>query len=372
MPGHRARVMAALAVAVLLAHGWLAARFADQMARLGEGAAAGLQRMQVAFVTALQVAEPAPAKAVAPPRSARRSAAAAAPAPAASAPEPEPEREPEPPPPPAAPVAEAVPEPQARVPLPEPAEPAQTGAPQVAASAAGTASAPLAQAFDWPLSTRLRYRLTGHYRGPVDGQAQVEWLRQGQRYQVHLEVSVGPPFAPLVARRMSSDGDLGDEGLAPRRYEEETRVAFANPRRVRMSFAAGTVTLANGTEVPRPAGVQDTASQFVHLTWLFTTQPARLVPGGAIELPLALPRRVEPWMYDVVAAETVHTPAGAFEAVHVKPRRVARPGGDLTAEAWFAPSLQHLPVRIVIRQDAETFVDLLLSQLPEQEAAPAR
>ena len=30
---------------------------------------------------------------------------------------------------------------------------------------------------------------------------------------------------------------------------------------------------------------------------------------------------------------------------------------------WLAPTLQYLPVRIVIRQDADTFVDLLLSSL---------
>jgi hypothetical protein len=35
---------------------------------------------------------------------------------------------------------------------------------------------------------------------------------------------------------------------------------------------------------------------------------------------------------------------------------------------WVAPSLQYLPVRIVIRQDAETFVDLLLERLPQQAA----
>jgi hypothetical protein len=35
---------------------------------------------------------------------------------------------------------------------------------------------------------------------------------------------------------------------------------------------------------------------------------------------------------------------------------------------WFAPSLQYLPVRILIRQDAQTYVDLLIDRLPEQAA----
>jgi hypothetical protein len=50
----------------------------------------------------------------------------------------------------------------------------------------------------------------------------------------------------------------------------------------------------------------------------------------------------------------------------MKPRREARPGGDLVVDVWFAPSLQYLPVRLLIRQDEHTYVDLLLDQAPEQ------
>ena len=55
------------------------------------------------------------------------------------------------------------------------------------------------------------------------------------------------------------------------------------------------VSLPNGQLLPRPAGLQDAVSQFVHMTWLFTMQPELLQPGTRIEMPLALPRRVEPW-----------------------------------------------------------------------------
>ena len=236
--------------------------------------------------------------------------------------------------------------------------------------AAAAASAPVADAmaFEWPRSTRLSYRLSGHFRGPVDGQASVEWLRDGSRYQVHVEVSVGPSFAPLLSRRMSSDGEIGADGLSPRRYEEETRAALRAPRRLVVLFGEGFVRLPGGAEHPRPAGVQDSASQFVQLTWLFTTQPHRLRSGESIPLMLALPRRIDTWVYDVLMQETLATGAGPVEAVHVRPRRPERPGSELTAEMWVAPSLQYLPVRIVIRQDAETFVDLLLERLPRQTA----
>ena len=239
--------------------------------------------------------------------------------------------------------------------------------PDAALTATAPASAPIeAQpAFDWPPSTRLSYRLTGHARGPVEGQARVEWLRSGTRYQVFLEASVGPSFAPLMSRRESSEGEITPEGLSPRRYEMEMKVFLREPRRTVIVMDAEQVRLPNGQTVPRPPGLQDAVSQFVHMTWLFTLQPELLAAGRSIELPLALPRRVEPWVYDVVGSETLYLDAGAVEAVHVRPRRSARPG-DYTAEMWVAPSLQNLPVRILVRQDAETYIDLALERLPQQ------
>jgi hypothetical protein len=292
-------------------------------------------------------------------------------APAASAPDPEPTP---PPPPPAEPepepeaVAVAVAPEASAAAEPAPPEPAPTAA--IAASASAPASSPAAVAQAWPPSTRLDYSLSGNYRGPVEGQAQVSWLLAGTRYQVHLDVSVGPPFAPLLSRRHSSEGELTDQGLRPSRYDEEFKVVFRDPRRLTLLLDDESVHFPTGRSVPRPAGVQDSASQFVQLVWLFTTQPELLQPGRSIDIPLALPRYVDTWTYDVLARETLATPAGMIDTVHVKPRRAPRPGAELTAEMWVAPSLQYLPVRILIRQDAETYVDLLITTLPLQ-AAPS-
>lgn len=361
----RWRVPWLLVPPVLLAHLWLADRWAPETFGLGD-APSRIVHMDVAFVHELAPAAP-PAVA---PRAQQRSAEA----PAASASQPAIGETPEP-------AAATAPLPAPVEPPPQAdaaaaASPAAVAAAEAAASAsaattsvtppAPVASAASAQAFEWPPSTRLSYRLTGNYRGPVDGQARVDWLTSGGRYQVHLEVSVGPSFAPLAARRLSSEGEVTPRGLVPRRYEEETRLPFREPRRVAVVFEPDGVRLADGRQVPRPDGVQDTASQFVQMTWLFTTRAELLAPGRSVEIPLALPRRLEPWTYDVLAAEALATPMGAVPTLHVRPRREARPGGDLTAEFWVAPTLQYLPVRIVIRQDAESYLDLLLERLPQQ------
>jgi hypothetical protein len=236
-----------------------------------------------------------------------------------------------------------------------------------AAASAPPSAAASAPAFEWPPSTRLTYKLVGNYRGEVHGNARVQWLRRGERYQVHLDVAVGPSFAPLMSRNMTSDGELGASGLVPRRYDEATKLPFQEPRRVSMQFTPEQVTLANGSTREAMAGVQDTASQFVQMTWLFTTRPELLRVGNSIELPLALPRRMDLWTYDVMAEERLATPAGTLDTFHLKPRRAAdRPRGELSAEVWFAPSLQYLPVRIRIQQDAETFVDMMVDAAPLQ------
>ena len=377
---------------VLIVHLWLAGRLLPED-RFGFGAAEAVPaKIEVAFVRELVPAAPP----VTPPRrrAPRRALAPTAPEPAASAPalpdvaaasaaiEPTPDPAP---PLEAAPThdpitaeaaAAAVDLPRVATP-PDVASTAPTDTPtssalaaepaaSVAASVAANAAASAATAFEWPPSTRLSYTLSGNYRGPVEGQASVEWLASGARYQVHLEVGIGPPFALLMSRRISSDGEITADGLVPRRYDEETRMVLREPRRLTIRFDDGLVRLPGGQALVRPSGVQDSASQFVQMTWLFTVRPELLRAGQSIEFPLALPRRVDRWTYDVVGNELLFTPLGAIDAVRVRPRLPQRPGTDLTAEFWVAPTLQNLPVRIVIRQDEETFVDLLLERLPLQ------
>lgn len=224
---------------------------------------------------------------------------------------------------------------------------------------------------EWPLSTRLNYALTGNYRGAVTGQAQVEWLRQGRRYQVHLDLSVGPSFAPLISRRMSSEGELGPRGIAPQRYDEDTRVLFTDRRRLTLLFQGDRLTLADGRQEAAPAGAQDASSQFVQLTWLFLTGRETMQVGRMVELPLALPRRQYRWRYEVLGEERLRTRMGDLATWHLRPAQAAGVG-DLSAEVWLAPSLQYLPVRLRIRQDEQTYIDLMLSAPPVQADEIAR
>ncbi len=373
-PARARRVAAwcAVLLAVLLGHSLGALWLRDNLVGWGHGEQPMPERMEVAFV---QVLEPSAPPAVPPARVLRKRSMPRAALPAASAPLAETE----------APLAMAELVPLITTPdvLPVTVAPPASAAsaatrvaeaasaPVIVAAASALASAAATPAFEWPPSTRLTYVLSGNYRGEVHGNARVQWVRQDARYQVHLDISIGPSFAPLISRRMTSDGELGERGLTPRRYDEATRVLFQQPGRATVLFSPERVTLANGSQHEALPGVQDTASQFVQLTWLFTTQPELLRAGNTVTLALALPRRTGRWVYDVLGQEKLATPIGVLDTYHLKPRLgERRPGNELSAEVWFAPTLQYLPVRLRISQDADTFIDLVLDAAPLQ-AAPA-
>ena len=379
--GHRTRFIrfgvCVLSVAAL--HLLIGRSVAQHMAEFGEVTSMP-PRLEVAYVRDMEVSAPPAAAALpsvlaAAPRAAKRAPVVSA---AASQPRPQPELPPELPPKLSPPRPTPEPEPvrqpdsaTAEV-TPSLAEPAASVAPEPILPPP-LDTAPTAANFVWPGATRLSYVLTGNYRGEINGKAQVEWLRAGNKYQVHLDVLVGVPMAPLITRRMSSEGQITPEGLVPERFDEDTKVMFRDRRRLKVSFEADTVVLANGARQPRPAGVQDSASQFVQLSYLFSLKPELLAVGGAVTVPLALSRKIDTWTYDVVAAEPLFTPFGEVASYHLKPRRAGQATGqvssDLTAEIWIAPSLQYLPARIRIRQDADTFIDMLIERKPQLAAA---
>ena len=238
-----------------------------------------------------------------------------------------------------------------------PPAPVAADPPGAPASAASAAAAPNYDS--WPADTRLNYRLGGMFRsGELHGNARVQWLRQGDRYESRIDIDV-TLLASLV---LTSQGDVTPQGLAPRGYEEVRR---AGARNVRIEPDA--VLLNDGRRVPRPERVQDTASQFVELSHRFSTAEDKLAVGGSVSLWMARPGGVDLWTYDIVDRESLQLPQlGTVEAFHLKPRQLLNPRGNITAEIWFAPSLQFLPVRIKVTLGEATYVDLLVDTIQQR------
>jgi len=369
----RARLIPWLALGVLLAHGFALEWVADHLQPMS-----ALRRMPdpmfTRLVTPQVVAAPPPAmQAVAPARPRERRArlpappvaaasAAASAASAAAAP---------------AVVAEAAANdafvigpdvPASAAPTARPAEPAApaAAAPAAIAAASAAASAPQPAASaggdalaSWPTDTRLSYRLGGQFRsGELYGDARVQWQRADGTYQVRVDIDI----TLWVSLVMTSQGDVTPAGLLPRAYEELRR-----GKRRAVQLGDTQVALDNGRTAPRPAGVQDTASQFVELSHRFATGQEKLEVGRTVSFWMARPGAVDYWTYDIVERELLQTPnLGVIEAWRLKPRPIANPRGNISAEMWFAPSLQYLPVRIRVSMGNEAHVDLLVERIEQR------
>lgn len=252
--------------------------------------------------------------------------------------------------------------PPAAAPAPPPvASAAASTSPEITAtasvSAATTATTSSFVATDsWPADTRLNYRVGGYYRGELHGSARVQWQRQDDRYQTRIDIDLG-----LVSLVMTSQGLVTERGLAPKVYEE-TRAG----KRRSASLEDSRVLLSDGSAVPRPDGVQDTASQFVELSHRFASGQLPLEVGRSVSFWMARPGGINYWTYDVIGKEMLQTPQlGAVEAFHLKPRPLADPRGNITAEMWFAPSLQYLPVRIRVNA-GDAHIDLFVEKIEQR------
>ncbi len=192
----------------------------------------------------------------------------------------------------------------------------------------------------------------------ISGQVGDTIEREGDRYQVRLDVSIHP----FITQVITSQGEVTPDGLVPRAYEE------SRPGKRRTArFGEQVLTLDNGKTVPRPPGVQDAASQFVELAQRFATGKERLEVGRTVTVWLARPGGLDEWTYDIVGREMLRTPnLGEVEAFHLKPRPLANARGNITAEMWFAPSLQYLPVRIKVIMGSEAYLDLIVDQIEQK------
>ena len=238
-----------------------------------------------------------------------------------------------------------------------------------ASEASEMASAPV---FEWPQATRVTFKAEGHWRGPIYGSAMVEWIRQDERYQVHVNAIAGPSFAPIASQRWTSEGLITPKGLSPRRFESINKLVIKSSKPRQLRFEGDEVELADGKRETQLPHVQDPASHYIQMAYELMLAPGRLRVGGTIDMPLAWNKRQEVIVYDIEAQETLQTPLGKVDTFRLKPRRPADQKEEILAEIWIAPSLQYLPIRMFLRKGEKDYMDMQMDKPPQQAmAAPA-
>lgn len=229
---------------------------------------------------------------------------------------------------------------------PLPTEPA---APELASAPPASPSQTPVAAMTLPASTRLDYTMTGSAKGlSYHANAELLWHNTGSGYDARMTVSA----LFLGSRSLSSQGQLGPEGLAPKRFSDKSRnevAAHFEPDKGQISFSANTPTL------PWVPGAQDRVSVFLQLGGMLAGQPERFAPGSSISLYTVGPRDADTWTFLVEAEEQLELPMGTLRAL--KLTRQPRREYDQKVEIWFAPALGYLPVRSKVTQHNGDFVD---------------
>ncbi|MBX9613362.1 MAG: DUF3108 domain-containing protein [Burkholderiales bacterium] len=199
-----------------------------------------------------------------------------------------------------------------------------------------------------PAPMRLQYDVTGSARGlRYSADAELLFRHDASQYEARLALR-----SVLGTRVQTSAGRIGPAGLAPTRFSSQWRgeqAAHFDPVQGRIRFSANT------PDAPLLAGAQDRLSVVIQLGAQLAAAPARYPEGSPFEVQTAGPRDAEVWTFTLGATETLTLPAGPFETVKLS--RAPRREYDQRVEAWLAPSLGHLPVRIRVTQSNGDFVD---------------
>jgi Protein of unknown function (DUF3108) len=232
-------------------------------------------------------------------------------------------------------------------------------------------AAPSAPRFEWPKATRVTYKMEGYLRGPIHGSAMVEWIRQDLKYQVHVDAYAGPSFAPLASQRWTSEGTITPKGLLPAKFESINKLLIKSSTPKVVVFEESTLLMPNGERIDKLPDVQDPASHYIQMAYQFMLDASALQVGKTIEMPMANTKKQQALVYDIQAQELIDTPLGQIDTFRLIPRLTGAKskGEDIFAEIWIAPSLQYLPIRMLIRVGTETFFDMKMDKAPQQTAA---
>lgn len=246
------------------------------------------------------------------------------------------------------PARSAPPEAPAAAPAQDAGAGAAPGRAEPAAAAAQGVPPPAAIAL--PRPARWRYAVSARHRGQlVAGEAQLAWRHDGRSYEAVLQVSA----PPLPLRIQRSTGEIGPEGLLPRRFSERLRgeqAAHFDRERGRIVFSG------NGPDAVLQPGAQDRLGVLLQLAARVAGDPARFVPGTTVLLQVATAREAAAWSFRVAGLEPVALPAGPVTALKLV--RTPRHEWDLQIEVWLVPGGDYGPARLRLTAPNGDWLDL--------------
>lgn len=211
------------------------------------------------------------------------------------------------------------------------------------------------------LSTGLPPRVALSYDLSKDGlvfaQAEESLERDGKSYVISSEAKATGLLA-LINRgsiRRVSRGDVTPQGLRPREFRDER--TGRSPVVARFDWGAKTLVLEDGGNQEKLVLAPDTQDR-LSFAYGFAFNPPR---GKEIDATVTDGKHVSAYRYQVKGMETVTTPLGKVEALHLVKQQDK--GDHRGAEIWLAPRYHYLPVRILVVEPDGSRLDQVAKQI---------
>ena len=174
------------------------------------------------------------------------------------------------------------------------------------------------------------------------GEAAIGWHRAADRYRVKVEIGISVLVTRVNLVVLTSEGALGEAGLAPlkmtekRRGRSETATHF-NGADKKITFSASQASY------PLQPGAQDKASIPLQLAAIARGDPSQLT--GEIAVQVAEDKDASVYRFIVIGREEISTRMGRMQTVHLS--RPPVPGSySSRLDIWLAPEHDWYPVQI--------------------------
>lgn len=207
-----------------------------------------------------------------------------------------------------------------------------------------------------PPTITLTYDVKGTRKGiSFPASSTLRLTHDGHGYEARLEIKA----LWVGSRIQTSKGHIDPvAGFQPLRFGDKTKTELAThfdrsrqPPLLRFS--------ANTPDTPLQVHTQDRLSVLFQLAAMFSGDPKRMGTGTTVVVHTAGPRDADMWQFKVGRAEALSLPAGPLTAIHLV--RTPTHAYDNQVEVWLAPSLGHLPVRVLWTQANGDVVDQRLA-----------
>lgn len=211
-----------------------------------------------------------------------------------------------------------------------------------------------------PPSATLSYKINLKQSGfTLTGNSSITWQLQQKTFNTTTLADVMMIGNVL---KVTSHGRISDSTLLPEQFDEKS--FNKNPRTIHFNQTSHSVTLTPKDPAQAAAvNTQDRASITWQLAGLLHANTNLTQPNTTFSIPVAEPRDINLWQFTVIGNETLTTPIGNINTLHIRRDEDKR---HQTIDFWFAPDNNWYPVQLHFNEkDGDFFYQTITKISPQ-------